>query len=135
MEAVSKRIFALKSISDMLKSSKENSLPKNKVYGVINNYEKKFFDTRKEMKEYLKENNLKAKDSFKVEYVGNCLERDNVIRYTKANESFLYEIIDDSTYFKFGSTNGRSYRWQFKYGNITDYYKALDRYDVKKLVR
>ena len=134
MNRLSKKILILKEISSKLKKTTEDFSPK-KVYGVIRDYKKIFFDNKKDLKEYLKENNLSMKDSFKIEYLGSRLDHDNVISYTKNNNSFLYEMIDDSTYFRFDSNSGKGFRWQFKYGNITDYYKALDKYEVKKLVR
>lgn len=135
MEVAAKRIDILKQISNLLKSSSEDSISKYKVYGIVTANQKIFFDTKKEIKEYVKNNKLPIKDIFKVIYIGNYLEQDNVVKCVKNKETFIYKMIDDSTYFTFGLDKGKKYRWQFKYGNITEYYKALDRYDIKKLIR
>lgn len=135
MEIAAKKIIILKQFANLLKHYKDDCSQKNKVYGVIRDCQNIFFDTKKDLKEYVKGNNLSTKDMFKVEYVGDYLEHDNVIKCTKNNEIFIYEIVDNAAYLVYGPDKGGKYRWQFKYGNITEYYKALDRYDIKKLIR
>lgn len=147
MEAVSrKKISILKEISDMLKEafyeqklSIGDLLPKkdNVKYGVKVSNKRLYFDTKSNVKKYIKDNNIDSK-LFKVEYVGQCANYDNVVKITKGNDIDMYSIIDSNTYFKYNRDKSFERNrpvWEFKYGNISDYYEDLNIDKEKRLIR
>lgn len=147
MEAVSRRkVRFLKEISDMLKETFYGQKlyigdlsPKNDNvrYGIKVNGKKIYFNTKAQVKKYIKDNNIET-SYFKIEYVGECASYDNVVRITQDDNTDMYSVIDENAYFKYN--RDKSFQrerpvWEFRYGNILDYYDALDIDTEKRMIR
>ena len=145
MEVLSKRINVLREISNMLKdtfyivvSNTRDIMPKNKgkSYGVSVDNVRIFFDNKSSLNKYIKLHAIDKSKSFKVELVNDNSEYDNVIRVISGNSIELYSMIDSSSYFKHNREKSLERQrpiWEFKYGNISDYYEALGK--EKRLIR
>ena len=135
MEVVAgRKTCLLKDLSSMIKNVEKKSAteisPKDKVYGVRLEDSKIYFDHKKDLKKYVNEHDLSLDDTFKVEYMGHCADNDNVIRIVKKDNITLYKIVDEYTCLKFDKDRSLKQGepiWEFSYGNITSYYKALGR--------
>ncbi len=135
MEVVTKK-NVLKEISNMLKEITcydiGDLLPKkeNVSYGIKRDNTRIFFDNKSELNRYVSDNNLDKTTIFKVVYVGKIHEYDNVIKVIRNDRVDMYSIVDEHTYFKHNkekSLEFNSCMWEFKYGNISDYYRAFDK--------
>ncbi len=140
MEVVTKKSI-LKDISNMLKEMTYfdigDILPKNKEisYGIDINHNRIFFDNKSKLNEFIKENNMDKKCAFKVEYIGKLKEYDNVIRVIRYDRVDLYNIVDEHAYFKHNKEKSLEYNspmWEFKYGNISDYYRSFNKKEKTK---
>lgn len=136
MEVVTRRkVDFLRNISNILKSMEASTndrvTPKNKVYGVNSKNGRIFFDNKKDLKKYVKENSLTMNDTFKVEYMGDYAKNDDVIRVIDGDNVFVYKEIDEYTCLKFDRAKSLKLGepiWEFGYKDVTSYYKALGRY-------
>lgn len=105
---------------------------KRKLYCAVVNYERNFFDTEKELIEFIKSCEVRIDDIYILDYLDEVYDRDRVIRVTFMNgHEMLYSKVDEYGWDGFvihdpsKSISSKKYIWNYYYGNIDDIYCAF----------
>lgn len=108
---------------------KEISNPQMILYGFRGLFNSVFFDTEKELEEYVKNNDTSFGSTCTVEYLGNVAGRSDVVRITsKGQKSALYTAIDMDGYGIYNEERSfyeGQYVWEYEYGNLRNIYDAF----------
>lgn len=126
----------LKSFSDLLKNvfSCSNNITNDIIiYGVSINNEKYYFLTKKERKNFIKENKNLCSEIFTLEYLEDCAGRCEVIKYQIKSNVILYNAINSNMYEIFDLDKSIKYSfpyWNIHQGSIEDKYNALESFGV-----
>ena len=89
----------------------------------------KYFDTEEELNYYCKEQDISINNTFKMDYIRNMANQNDVIRKTNSNEESIYmTVIDEDGYAIYNeekSINQNEFVWDFEYGNLRWEYDAF----------
>lgn len=104
--------------------------PKMRLYGFSGAFNSAFFDSKEELKEWLKTNKTNNFGNVCVlDYLGRVAGRSDVIRITmKGEDPKLYTAVDEDGYGTYNaerSTYRGEFFWEYDYGDLSDEYAAF----------
>lgn len=99
------------------------------IYSFETPYEKKYFDTDKDLVKYIKNNDTNFAKISTIEYIVNVADRSDVIKETYIDGTFLlFTAIDEDGYEIYNndiSNYKNEFVWEYEYGNIGSMYSAF----------
>ena len=103
--------------------------PQMRLYGFSGAFNSEYFDTEKELIEWIKNHNTNFGDICVIDYLGKVAGRSDVIRKTyKSGKSKLYTACDEDGYGIYNferSTYCGEFVWEYNHGNIREMYSAF----------
>ena len=106
------------------------------IYGYLDLFSKKsvFYDTEEELLQYIDNNDTTFGQICKIEYLGNILGKNSVIRRTLKNGNVkLFIIYDEDVYGMYDyrySLYRKDFMWDFEFGNLKEIYNAFIDRDI-----
>ena len=108
---------------------KELPKPQIEIYCFEGFFNLVYFDTKKELKKYKKNNDTSMGNICTIQYLGNVAGRSDVIKIKyESGKKILCTAIDSDGYAVYNeerSTYKGEFVWEFEYGNLKSKYTAL----------
>lgn len=113
---------------------KYNDLPESqmRLYCAVQNYTRYFFDTKKELYDFMKSSDIRTDSIYAIDYIGEANGRDRVIKVTYTNgHEMLYNKVDEygwnghAIYDPHKSNSTSKYIWEYHLSSIDDIYNAF----------
>ena len=103
--------------------------PQMRLYGFSGAFNSAYFDTEKELIEWVKNHDTDFGDVCVIDYLGNVAGRSDVIRKTyRSGKSNLYVACDEDGYGIYNferSTYRGEFVWEYNHGSLREMYSAF----------
>lgn len=107
----------------------EKTIPEMKLYGINENNNEKYFNSRAQLRKYCQRHKISMDDMFVLEYIRYFANRSDVIKKTSSNGlSIFYTVSNEYGYEVYNhekSLKEKNYVWEFNYGEIEEMYNIF----------